>query len=425
MKHFSLICLILFAFSACNKKVSKTFVEATSVGVEKKRAENPCFDSQNYAPDLDYPEHTPTKYVKMIFHYIFHPELKYRQDEQFYEDFVEKIVKKMNYRLKKHVQMNLPPGNDTPVLPIPFRFVISPDPDVKGDNGIYFHEHEELCFFNKDMKAKTSMASRDQYDTYGVRKGEVINVFFMEHHPDSIASKTYKAAQNGISGGTWLKLAGIHEHIARDVCADDEWPADCLAAQFYGIMNHEAGHALGLSHTWRSNDGCDDTPKSGNCYGLNVPPKPECDEPSELSNNVMDYNNKQSAWTPCQLGRVYYKMMKDGSRQRKFLDDRWCDYKVEATITIETNDKVEWRSARDLEGDLILSEDSQLTISCRTSLPSKAKVIVKPGAKLILDGGTLTNVCDSTWEGVEVWTMGKKAGMVEMLNGGTVERALN
>jgi len=36
-------------------------------------------------------------------------------------------------------------------------------------------------------------------------------------------------------------------------------------------------------------------------------------------------------------------------------------------------------------------------------MPDQAKIIIEPGAKLILDGGTLTNGCGTMWQGIEVW----------------------
>lgn len=382
-----------------------------------------CSESEHYVVDENYPSHTPIKDVRLVFHYIMKPNEPMRQNDVYYQQLADRTVAKMNYRFEKHKQMNLPVGNNTPVLPVPFRFVLSPDPDDQSNKGVYVHEDSLLYVFNKDMKAKNSMGSRDQFNKYGVRKGEVINVFFLEHPTDSIPSKTYKASKNGISGGSWVKVASLHMELDKGTCKDADWPADCMGAQFFSLMVHEVGHSLGLSHTWKYNDGCDDTPKHSNCFGLNVPNSTNCDEPSEMSNNVMDYNNQQSALTPCQLGKVYYNFMKPNSRQRKFLEPNWCDYHPDAPVTIHSGEKVEWISARDLESDLILESGSELTISCRTAFPAKAKVIVHPAAKLVLDGAILTNVCDETWEGVEVWRQGKSKGEVLLLNGARIEKA--
>ena len=59
-------------------------------------------------------------------------------------------------------------------------------------------------------------------------------------------------------------------------------------------------------------------------------------------------------------------------------------------------------------------------------------ITVQRGAKLLVDGGTLTSVCRN-WQGVYVWgtptaaaslTVGGPHGIVEMVNGATIENAV-
>jgi len=74
-----------------------------------------------------------------------------------------------------------------------------------------------------------------------------------------------------------------------------------------------------------------------------------------------------------------------------------------------------------LSGDLILEAGSRLVIRCKVSLPKGAKVIVKPGAELVLNSGKLYNDCDEEWEGVELWKQGREKGRLVIQNAGKIE----
>lgn len=71
-----------------------------------------------------------------------------------------------------------------------------------------------------------------------------------------------------------------------------------------------------------------------------------------------------------------------------------------------------------------------LTIRGKVIMQENCKLIIEPGATLIIDGGTLTNACGDMWQGIEVW--GNKdlsqypqsnQGVVELKNGATIENA--
>ncbi|MBP5497444.1 MAG: hypothetical protein J6X98_09790, partial [Bacteroidales bacterium] len=59
-----------------------------------------------------------------------------------------------------------------------------------------------------------------------------------------------------------------------------------------------------------------------------------------------------------------------------------------------------------------------------------AKIIVRPGGKLVVDGGTLTSACSGElWQGIEVvgdrtkHQLAQYQGIVELRNGATIENA--
>jgi len=84
--------------------------------------------------------------------------------------------------------------------------------------------------------------------------------------------------------------------------------------------------------------------------------------------------------------------------------------------------------------DVIVNPGVTLTITGTVEFTQQAKLIVQQGGVLIIDGGTLTNLCDNkTWRGIEVWgTKGKGQnsilnspyqGMVQLINGAEIDNA--
>lgn len=94
-----------------------------------------------------------------------------------------------------------------------------------------------------------------------------------------------------------------------------------------------------------------------------------------------------------------------------------------------------WSEYRRILHNITIEDGVILTITGEISLGQDAKIIVKNGGTLILDGGKLTNACHSLWNGIEVWgnntksqipdpTTGKMyQGKLIIKNGGTIENA--
>jgi len=103
-------------------------------------------------------------------------------------------------------------------------------------------------------------------------------------------------------------------------------------------------------------------------------------------------------------------------------------------VTVSTNET--WTNDTRISGIVIVQPQVELTILNSTiSFGDNAKLIVKPGAKLILDGARLTSACGaSAWLGIEVWgntsahqypdaNGNYQQGYVELKNGAIVENA--
>ena len=353
-----------------------------------------CDTNEYYAPDPLYPEHRPEYTIRLNFHFMNSTDGANNMPVEEQEAWVRGLVWVMNKSLNENMKMWLPQGNNTPALPIPFRYTMVEDPTTYSGLAIYNHVDDELCFFVKQGKHRNNTDMR-VINKYRIDHDSVLNVFLMPHPPDSVKSRTYRADASGIALGTSVKVGG------QWIKKPDHWGVR-------GIFHHEIAHVLGLSHTWNTNDGCDDTPRNPNCY--NHSDKPPCD--TEASNNIMDYNAHQAAWSPCQLGKIVRNFSRYNSRQRNIVEPIWCEWKADKQIRI--SEDVTWHSARDLQGDVIIESGARLTIKCRTSLPKNGRIVIEPDAELHLDNGELHNSCGDQWAGIEVQQYGKQIGKIRL-----------
>ncbi len=308
-----------------------------------------------------------------------------------------------NEILEQRQRLLLPKGNNYPPLTTRMRYVIEPDVDPSED-GIYFHYDEEMPYHMHNGKFQ-NRGDYKIFNKYKYRNDSILNVFFIAHHPDSVASKTYGTGNAGVAFGTrYLKMVG-HWH-------DFKKPWEVRKT-----LLHEVSHIFTLNHSWIKNDGCDDTPQHNNCWNYNV--KPGC---SEVSNNIMDYSARSIAFTPCQVGRMHASMAREGSKQRAYTRPNWCEGTGQHA---ELRDSFVLRHETDLEGNLTLLPGSYLEVRCRLSIPEGHRITVMPGATLALAGGKLHNSCGLGWEGLFVERRGRLQGTLMLLGkDGIIEDAL-
>ncbi len=88
-----------------------------------------------------------------------------------------------------------------------------------------------------------------------------------------------------------------------------------------------------------------------------------------------------------------------------------------------------WNDNIDIDRNIVIEKGATLTIHSRVALSQDASIIVKRGAMLIVDGGTITNACKGLWRGIEVHGTSDQPqqpnyqGTVVVENGGTIEHA--
>ncbi len=410
------VIITLLATFACSPKLQQYFCTIQDVQrppadmtFEKTqpRGAGSCFDHLSYIPDASHLDHTPMKYLRVNFHWLNTTDSARNYTGNQAINFTYKLLEAINDDLADNKRSWLPHNNNNPVLPTLYRFKLTPRGNDPTDTGIYFHFDDELSLY-VHKGANANIHDRRVINTYGVQLDSVLNIFIMPHHPDSVASPTYGAYGVGVALGNAVKAAGMFENGGE-------------ARGYRGIFNHEVGHIFGLSHTWAFDDGCDDTPRHpNNCWTWT--PEPPCD--TLASNNVMDYNAQQNAWTACQIGRIHWRMAQEHAGPRKLLQPNWC--RLHDDRHIQIRDTVEWRGAKDLEGHLTILSGAMLKINCRVALPAFAKITVQPGATLVLDEhARLHNACGERWEGIEIQQLGNQKGQVIFIGSPKIEHAIH
>ncbi|MBL7963078.1 MAG: hypothetical protein JNM31_04450 [Flavobacteriales bacterium] len=90
-----------------------------------------------------------------------------------------------------------------------------------------------------------------------------------------------------------------------------------------------------------------------------------------------------------------------------------------------------WSGDEFVHGNLRVLGGATLTITGTAYFPKGGRLVVDPGAAVVMDGGTLTNRCEQAWWGVDVWGVAGQSqipatnqGVLRLMNGGTIEHAL-
>lgn len=334
-----------------------------------------CRNYKNFFYDPTNPAYHPMKRIRVNFHFINSLDSMSNMNPDVGVKYANELLFYANEKLAKNHPMELPAGNDTPVHPIPFRYVLTNNPGVDED-GIYFHYVEKPYFINEGRHKNNY--SNAIIRELGVQLDSVLNIFYMVHPLDSLNSRSYPSRQAGIALGTNIKL-GVNARRKTN-----SW-------DYSGLLNHEIGHVLGLAHAW-GYDGCDDTPKHPNCWNKGASP---CD--GATSNNVMDYNHQQTAYSPCQLAKIYAGLSRN-TPQRKLVEKDWCYYDPANTITV--SDTVVWNRPMDTSGDIIVEQNACLIMRCKVNMAQGAEIRIKSGGRLILDEAHLYNDCGYSWKGI-------------------------
>ena len=336
-----------------------------------------CGEFGGYIPDTAQLNASPIKWVRVAFHFMNSKDSTQNFREKEAAEYAWFLLDIVNKNMTTNYKLNLPADNDIPVLPTRIQYRLF----ETTDHPAVQHHYDDSLYFLVTRGKDRNLASRAVIDKYA-GPDSILHIFMMPHHPDSMASPTYAGFPSGIALGNSVKVCGAYEN------QKPFW-------DIRGLLAHELGHVLGLSHAWTGFDGCPDTAKHPNkCFSqTGIPP---CDGP--VSNNMMDYNAQQHALSPCQIGKMHANLSREGGSIRKLVLKDWCHKDSTKSIVISGHEI--WNGAKDLQGDITVLGGASLTIRCRVSMPADSRIILEPGSILHLQHAKLHNDCGLPWHGI-------------------------
>ncbi len=260
-------------------------------------------------------------------------------------------------------------------------------------------------------------------DLYGSTNVLALQNFLKEHFPERLKGINIHIAYDPNNSGASANTASFNDNIDLRVLMRNRQtiPENVTRSPwaFTLLLAHELGHNFNLLHTYRPTPSpepalpgdydflwdvfeiegdnvyhCYD-PYNGICYhnfGWNCDLE---DEFSGCTNNLMGGTKSSGYKSPLQVGKM-----------RKALHLRTTRKYAEGynPIPYELSEDETWDFSIKFYQDLIIEEGATLTIKCDLQMVPEAKVIIKPGGKLIVDGGRIGTdfFSKAPWQGIVV-----------------------
>ena len=77
-------------------------------------------------------------------------------------------------------------------------------------------------------------------------------------------------------------------------------------------------------------------------------------------------------------------------------------FELTSSYQQEITSNVEWNDFKIVKEDIVIKDGATLTIKDTVQVAYDKKIVIKPGGRLNLDGGVLTNYCNDFWKGIEI-----------------------
>lgn len=376
---------------------------------QSNKQDNPYLKKENYIP---YP-HTPNDYIKTI-HIAIHiwqradgtgnlqdtPETKVRLD---------KVVEWMNNLYEKNYEAAIP--------------ALSYPTDTIYDSRIRFKL--EGIYFYKDASKDSSYCHSTRY-----LHNKKLNDYLAKHFPERV-----KTLNLHLFRGSFAKASGYSEagSVGTFYRTNPEMDTDPVHDWWLSKhWAHEVAHGLDLWHTYDINNSyqqnCNhnhtdflwdiyDTTVVNNSGMCTTPLIP-----NSSGNNLMG-GGEGNFISNLQMGIMHRSMVLENVYNKGY---NVRDFVTGFTYWAKeiTQDEI-WDISMKMYQSIIVKKGATLTIKAEIQMPPKGKITVEKGAKLIVDGGVITNekYYDKKWKGIKVHQSKKlpsDSGVLHLLNGGKV-----
>ncbi|WP_222167250.1 zinc-dependent metalloprotease [Edaphocola aurantiacus] len=290
---------------------------------------------------------------------------------------------------------------------------------------IQFVTTNQLFTVNSSGYAWETVSIPFHLQQYGNQSDSILNVFIVNYGYEKPVLNPFQGGQASLGGRYTLTNDNTLGVMAYNYFTTDHWSA-------YSNFVHELGHNFGLWHLY-----------GGECGPIedrlvDIFPPGECNFPDNSldfstfdptnPNNTHTYNfmdfRPGGYFSPIQLSRMH--------RSAYLGDISSYIYPTEdpgvSPWIISSNQT--WDFGIRMYQDIIVKAGNTLTIKCVVEMPKFGRITVERGAKLILDGGTITSYHEKVgWHGIQLYGNNSlqpypaNQGSFEMKNNATIEYA--
>ncbi|MCI1267159.1 MAG: T9SS type A sorting domain-containing protein [Saprospiraceae bacterium] len=307
------------------------------------------------------------------------------------------LVNSMTYKIRHLEPMlskRIDGSNHPHIADLGLEYELYTDPNDPADiyGGIWFHNYNE---YDTTMPIPDSDPDflpsklKTLFSHYGE---QVLDIFI-------IGSRFYNK-----SGVKIYSIGGETENLGSGsaVRVHNNWVLKERegydVSQIYNTISHEIMHLVaGFTHDTHTYT----DPITGIKYTREIAESPDINKDDEVinSNNIMSYNGCSCAMTSIQF--TGYRNVLTNNKRPWVVVPNACVTRNNP-IVISTGSNVIWDFYQELDQNVEIESGATLRITCDQR--TNAKFIVKRGAKLIVDGCTISNFCPTDyWPGIEVW----------------------
>lgn len=322
------------------------------------------------------------------------------------------IVERMNYYLR---------NNATPTHP------------VSGFSGAYYNRPNtkfqiELTDISFVYDTVATYGLNDTgYLAHGLYTDSILNVYFI-YNPSQFDNTT-----NTLIGGGWAKDGGnVTTFLGSNQLNKPhigQWNLYAVNNSDYALdieakrMIHELGHAMGFPHLEDEVGSSSSIDYLADVLGSGYPAT------SPWGNNFMmahaEWENyAHFCFTPTQLGLMHRVAHMSHIKRYVYPNENVNNHPW------QINEEQTWDFPVKIFQNIVVNPGATLTIKCEVQMPEGARILVKKGGKLVVDGGWVHSYHQKLrWKGIELEgdenapSNAALQGTVELKNGAIIENA--